>query len=84
MNCRKTGRQKANKNNNKVILNHFFEDFETNGTLINIIKYKDPKYAPYENIVNNLIKVILEKNNIIQINDQINKIVDIINIKSTL
>ena len=67
----------------KVILNHCFEDYEANGTIINILKYKDSKYAPYENIVNNLIKVILEKNNIIHINDKINKIIDIINIKST-
>ena len=67
----------------KIIINNCFDKYSSNGTEINVVKYKDQKYCPYNKIANNLIKEILEKNKIIHIDDEINSIIDIINDKIT-
>jgi hypothetical protein len=67
----------------KIIINNCFEVYGSNGNEITVRKYKDQKYIPYQKISNNLIRVIMEKNKILHINDEINSIIDIINDKST-
>ena len=67
----------------KIIIEYCFQNYSATGTTINVQRLKNEKYVPYKKIANNLIEIILKKNKIIHIDGEINKIIDIINDKTT-
>ena len=67
----------------KIIIEYCFQNYSATGTTIHVQELKDKKYIPYKKIANNLIEIILKKNKIIHIDGEINKIIDIINDKTT-
>ena len=67
----------------KIIIKNCFDNYYGQGTVINVQKLIEPKYFPYIKIANNLIDIVLTKNKIIHINNEINNIIDIINENST-
>jgi len=67
----------------KIIIEYCFQNYSAEGTTIQVKGLKDKKYIPYIKIANNLIEIVLKKNKIIHINGEINKIIDIINDKTT-
>ena len=67
----------------KIIIEYCFQNYSATGTTINVQGFKNEKYVPYKKIANNLIEIILKKNKIIHIDGEINKIIDIINDKTT-
>lgn len=67
----------------KLIIKNCFDNYYGQGTVINVQKLIEQKYFPYIKIANNLINIILTKNKIIHINNEINNIIDIINENST-
>ena len=67
----------------KIIIEYCFQNYSAEGTTIQVKGLKDKKYIPYKKIANNLIEIILKKNKIIHIDGEINKIIDIINDKTT-
>ena len=67
----------------KIILDNCFENYFGIGTTITVQGLKQEKYTPYKKIANNLIEIVLKKNKIIHINEEINKIIDVINERST-
>ena len=67
----------------KIIIEYCFQNYSATGTTINVQRLKNKKYVPYKKIANNLIEIILKKNKIIHIDGEINKIIDIINDKTT-
>ena len=67
----------------KIIIEYCFQNYSAEGTTIQVKGLKDEKYIPYTKIANNLIEIILKKNKIIHIDGEINKIIDIINDKTT-
>ena len=67
----------------KIIIEYCFQNYSAEGTTIQVKGLKDKKYIPYIKIANNLIEIVLKKNKIIHIDGEINKIIDIINDKTT-
>ena len=67
----------------KIIIEYCFQNYSATGTTIHVQGLKNEKYVPYKKIANNLIEIILKKNKIIHIDGEINKIIDIINDKTT-
>ena len=67
----------------KIIIENCFENYYGIGNKINVQGLKNEKYCPFKKIADNLIEIILKKNKIIHINDEINKIIDIIDDKTT-
>ena len=67
----------------KVIIKNCFEDYYGYKEKIYVTVYKAQEYRTFTDVVNNLIKIILENNSIIHINYKIHKLIDIINENST-